>query len=106
MQPNLPAIALAKAGKATEGIAFAKATEEINKPAFAEATAGKGGLAQLVERLHGMQEVIGSIPLSSTKPHLEKDGAFFVTIMSPRCGFLRLGGGDTSFGVLVCDAWF
>jgi hypothetical protein len=26
-----------------------------------------GGLAQLVERLHGMQEVIGSIPLSSTK---------------------------------------
>jgi hypothetical protein len=26
-----------------------------------------GGLAQLVERLHGMQEVIGSTPLSSTK---------------------------------------
>jgi hypothetical protein len=25
-----------------------------------------GGLAQLGERLHGMQEVIGSIPLSST----------------------------------------
>ena len=25
-----------------------------------------GGLAQLVERLHGMQEVIGSTPLSST----------------------------------------
>ena len=25
-----------------------------------------GGLAQLVERLHGMQEVIGSNPLSST----------------------------------------
>ena len=27
----------------------------------------KGGLAQLVERLHGMQEVIGSNPLSSTR---------------------------------------
>ena len=27
----------------------------------------RGGLAQLVERLHGMQEVIGSTPLSSTK---------------------------------------
>ena len=26
-----------------------------------------GGLAQLGERLHGMQEVSGSIPLSSTK---------------------------------------
>ena len=26
----------------------------------------EGGLAQLVERLHGMQEVIGSNPLSST----------------------------------------
>jgi hypothetical protein len=25
-----------------------------------------GGLAQLGERLHGMQEVIGSTPLSST----------------------------------------
>ena len=26
-----------------------------------------GALAQLVERLHGMQEVVGSIPTSSTK---------------------------------------
>ena len=26
-----------------------------------------GGIAQLVERLHGMQEVSGSIPLTSTK---------------------------------------
>ena len=39
---------------------------------------GQGGLAQLVERLHGMQEVIGSNPLSSTKPHLEKGGAFLL----------------------------
>ena len=31
-----------------------------------------GGIAQLGERLHGMQEVIGSIPFTSTKflgPH-------------------------------------
>ena len=26
-----------------------------------------GGIAQLGERLHGMQEVIGSIPFTSTK---------------------------------------
>ena len=28
---------------------------------------GFGGIAQLGERLHGMQEVSGSIPLTSTK---------------------------------------
>ena len=28
-----------------------------------------GGIAQLGERLHGMQEVIGSIPFTSTKFH-------------------------------------
>ena len=33
-----------------------------------------GGIAQLVERLHGMQEVSGSIPLTSTK--ILKDSAF------------------------------
>ncbi len=27
----------------------------------------RGGIAQLGERLHGMQEVIGSIPFTSTK---------------------------------------
>ncbi len=36
-----------------------------------------GALAQLGERLHGMQEVSGSIPLCSTKPfpfqHLDTD---------------------------------
>jgi hypothetical protein len=30
-----------------------------------------GGIAQLGERLHGMQEVIGSIPFTSTKNSLE-----------------------------------
>jgi hypothetical protein len=29
-----------------------------------------GGVAQLVERLHGMQEVVGSIPIASTKRSL------------------------------------
>ena len=32
---------------------------------------GTGGIAQLGERLHGMQEVSGSIPLISTKEHNE-----------------------------------
>ena len=38
-----------------------------------------GGLAQLGERLHGMQEVSGSIPLFSTK---KKDTAQFVQCLS------------------------
>ena len=29
-----------------------------------------GGIAQLGERLHGMQEVIGSIPFTSTKEEI------------------------------------
>jgi hypothetical protein len=32
-----------------------------------KANAKIGGIAQLGERLHGMQEVSGSIPLTSTK---------------------------------------
>ena len=32
-----------------------------------------GGIAQLGERLHGMQEVIGSIPFTSTKKLLTAD---------------------------------
>jgi hypothetical protein len=35
-----------------------------------EALVTHGGLAQLGERLHGMQEVSGSIPLISTKLYL------------------------------------
>ena len=31
----------------------------------------QGGIAQLGERLHGMQEVSGSIPLTSTKKQFE-----------------------------------
>ena len=34
-------------------------------------TNGNGGIAQLGERLHGMQEVSGSIPLTSTKSNKE-----------------------------------
>ena len=33
----------------------------------------KGGIAQLGERLHGMQEVSGSIPLTSTTEQSEVD---------------------------------
>ncbi len=37
-----------------------------------------GGIAQLGERLNGIQEVSGSIPLISTKKHQSKDWCFFV----------------------------
>ena len=37
-----------------------KSSAQYNSPSFA------GGIAQLGERLHGMQEVSGSIPLTST----------------------------------------
>ncbi len=41
-----------------------------------------GAIAQLGERLHGMQEVSGSIPLSSTKilTLAEKRGFFYVFV--------------------------
>ena len=32
-----------------------------------------GGIAQLGERLHGMQEVIGSIPFTSTKVFVSRN---------------------------------
>jgi hypothetical protein len=37
-----------------------------------------GGIAQLGERLHGMQEVSGSIPLTSTKGQRRLGGEEFV----------------------------
>ena len=37
---------------------------------FARSGAGPGGVAQLGERLNGIQEVRGSIPLASTGPAL------------------------------------
>ena len=39
---------------------------------------GNGELAQLVERLHGMQEVSGSNPLFSTKVHLNVSLSYFM----------------------------
>ena len=39
-----------------------------------------GGLAQLVERLHGMQEVIGSNPLSSTNQNKSENEFNFILI--------------------------
>ena len=50
-----------------------------------------GGLAQLGERLHGMQEVTGSIPVISTrnkKHRTEMCGAFFVNAERVRVSLL------------------
>ena len=41
--------------------------DEIQKPKRSRIEFPEGGIAQLGERLHGMQEVSGSIPLTSTK---------------------------------------
>ena len=38
-----------------------------------------GGIAQLGERLNGIQEVSGSIPLTSTNENTRGYGIFFVT---------------------------
>ena len=43
-----------------------------------------GGIAQLGERLNGIQEVSGSIPLISTKSTNRKVGAFFFAVMGLR----------------------
>ena len=45
-----------------------------------------GAIAQLGERLHGMQEVSGSIPLSSTKIQtlVERRGFFYAYVTSIR----------------------
>jgi hypothetical protein len=42
----------------------------VEYPAFGVPAATRGAIAQLGERLHGMQEVAGSIPASSTKPYV------------------------------------
>jgi hypothetical protein len=59
-----------------------------------------GGLAQLGERLHGMQEVSGSIPLFSTKKPLHNVRAvvfFFPHVNNtPTCA----GGGVVGFSLL------
>ena len=51
-----------------------------------------GGIAQLVERLHGMQEVSGSIPLTSTRfkrPNLSGLGLFSLSVIPVSVG--RIG---------------
>ncbi len=50
---------------------------DLPKPRVVKIT--NGALAQLGERLHGMQEVRGSIPLGSTKFHTLKDNRFKAT---------------------------
>ena len=52
----------------------------INTPVYMRpptypAHSANGAIAQLVERLHGMQEVSGSIPLSSTRFFRKKEGS-------------------------------
>ena len=42
-------------------------TNEVQHKAAMLSVKPNGGIAQLGERLHGMQEVIGSIPFTSTK---------------------------------------
>ena len=59
-------------------------------PNFAPSKLGtythRGAIAQLGERLHGMQEVSGSIPLSSTKfPTLAAKRGFFVSAFCRFC---------------------
>lgn len=51
-----------------------------------------GVIAQLVERLNGIQEVMGSTPISSTTKKAPTKGAFFTMLLgwrthvgSPRC---------------------
>jgi hypothetical protein len=43
---------------------------------YNRAFAAFGAIAQLGERLHGMQEVSGSIPLSSTTKRIKKRQGF------------------------------
>ena len=45
-----------------------------------------GGIAQLGERLNGIQEVSGSIPLISTKSTNRKVGAFFFVACNLKTG--------------------
>ena len=47
------------------------------KQCFVDILYNVGGIAQLGERLHGMQEVSGSIPLSSTKIQNPRFGGGF-----------------------------
>jgi hypothetical protein len=58
----------------------------------------KGALAQLVARFHGMEEVRGSSPLSSTH-YLSWSGAKRISVISALCLVLMRRGGES--GVLV-----
>ena len=45
---------------------------------------GNGGVAQLGERLNGIQEVIGSIPTVSTTADFGKRSPFFYSLLSKK----------------------
>jgi hypothetical protein len=50
---------------------FWSAWQSDEKLVILSVSTPNGGIAQLGERLHGMQEVSGSIPLTSTKQGVE-----------------------------------
>lgn len=55
--------------QAAQGVALGiDRTDPISRPSGVTGQPMDGALAQLVERLHGMQEVRGSTPLGSTSP--------------------------------------
>ena len=60
---------------------------------------GNGALAQLGERLHGMQEVSGSIPLGSTILH----HAYPEIARTAKAAAARTGAGIPARGVKVAD---
>ena len=68
-----------------------RVTGWYNKPRRQGRHTSSGGLAQLGERLHGMQEVSGSIPLFSTKKALYFVGStvLFFFIPAKRSGVHR-----------------
>jgi hypothetical protein len=63
-------LALFAAGKINRTLSMAGFFfwSDINTGIYLQSFIIKGGLAHLVERKHGMFEVTGSIPVSSTKP--------------------------------------
>ena len=54
--------------------------------AATDVAASNGGLAQLGERLNGIQKVVGSIPISSTSQPLAKQGvvSFLESVIADR----------------------
>ena len=73
----------------TVTIIFAKPIDKTGKMCYNKPVVPDGGIAQLGERLNGIQEVRGSTPLISTKP--QKTQRSLKDVLSFR-DFLRLDG--------------